>query len=53
MLENAANSPTKADEDFLTFDVPDDALERTAAPAGGQAITVGFCTQWYTCGWPL
>jgi hypothetical protein len=53
MLENGANSPTKIDEDILTFDVADDALERAAAASDGQAITVGFCTQWYTCGWPL
>jgi len=41
------------DEDILTSDVPDDALERVAAASNGQAVTVGYCTQWYTCGWPL
>jgi len=44
--------PAKLDVDIL-FDVPDDALERAAGVAVGQAVTVGYCTQWYTCGWPL
>jgi hypothetical protein len=38
---------------ILTFDIPDDALERAAAIAGQQAVTIGFCTHWYYCGWPL
>jgi len=45
---------TEPDEKILTFDVPDDALERTAAVADGQAAhTIGFCTHWYHCNWPL
>jgi len=45
---------TEPDEKILTFDVPDDALERTAAFADGQAAhTIGFCTHWYHCNWPL
>ena len=41
------------DEKILIFNVPDDALERAAAASEGHAVTVGYCTQWYTCGWPL
>jgi hypothetical protein len=40
-------------EDILTFDVSDDALERAAAVADGQAVTVGYCTHWYTFSWPM
>lgn len=42
------------DEDILTFDVPDDALERAAGVAVGAAVTIAYCTQdWMACGWPL
>jgi hypothetical protein len=41
------------DDDILTFDVPDEVLERAAGLASGPAVTVGYCTHWYTCGWPL
>jgi hypothetical protein len=38
--------------DLLTFDVPDDALER-AATAEQKAHTWIYCTYaWYNCGWP-
>ena len=53
MPENDVNGPAELGEDTLTFDVSDDALERAAAVAGGQAITVGFCTHWYACNWPM
>jgi hypothetical protein len=53
MLENNVNGLAELDEDILTFDVPDDALERAAAVADGQSVTVGYCTYWYACGWPL
>jgi hypothetical protein len=52
MLDDDEIDPAKLDVDIL-FDVPDDALERAAGVALGQAVTVGYCTQWYTCGWPL
>jgi len=52
MFDNDVADLAELHEDIL-FDVPDDTLERAAAVAGGQAVTVGFCTQWYTCGWPL
>lgn len=38
---------------FDVADIADDALERAADMADGRAITVGYCTHWYTCGWPL
>jgi hypothetical protein len=45
---------TKPDEKILTFDVPDDALERAAAVPDGQAAhTIRYCTHWYHCNWPL
>jgi hypothetical protein len=43
----------EADEEILTFDVPDNALERAAAASDGQAVTIGYCTHWYHCNWPM
>jgi hypothetical protein len=43
----------RTDTDLLTLDVSDDALERAAAVADAQRITIGYCTHWYTCDWPL
>jgi hypothetical protein len=41
------------DQDILTLDVPDDALERVAASAEPRALTWMYCTHvWYNCGWP-
>jgi hypothetical protein len=51
--ENDVNGLAKLGEDILTFDVSDDALERAAAVADGKAVTVGYCTHWYTCSWPM
>jgi hypothetical protein len=48
-----SNVNGKTEIDLLTLDVSDDALERAAAVADGQHITVGFCTHWYSCDWPL
>jgi hypothetical protein len=40
--------------DILILDVSDDALERVAAVASGQQrITIGICTDWHNCQWPL
>ena len=44
---------TEPDEKILTFDVPDDALERAAGSDGQVAHTIGYCTHWYQCNWPL
>jgi len=38
---------------FFDSDVPDDVLERAAALADGPCISVGACTHWYYCSWPL
>jgi hypothetical protein len=44
----------ETDENILTFDVPDDALERAACVGGGAALTIAYCTRdWMACGWPL
>jgi len=41
------------DHDILTFDISDDALERTALIGEAKALTWMYCTHvWYTCGWP-
>jgi hypothetical protein len=52
MLDDDETDPAKLDFDIL-FDVPNDAPERAAGIAPRQALTVGYCTQWYNCGWPL
>ena len=52
MDRNAADR-TETEEDMLTLDVSDDALERTAIIGQGNALTWVYCTQvWYNCGWP-
>ena len=53
MDDNAAGL-AELGEDILTFDVSDDALERAAAVLDGQAAhTIGYCTHWYHCNWPV
>jgi hypothetical protein len=53
MLENDVNGLAKLDEDILTFDVPDDALERATQIADRRIITL-YCTKDpLSCGWPL
>jgi hypothetical protein len=50
----AMDDRTESDEKVLTFDVPDEALER-AASAERQAVTWVYCTNgyyWYDCNWP-
>ena len=45
---------TQTETESLSLDVSDEALERTATLANGQQrITVGVCTDWFTCQWPL
>jgi hypothetical protein len=45
--------PAEIDHDVFTLDVPDDALERTAASGEPRALTWMYCTHvWYNCGWP-
>jgi hypothetical protein len=43
----------ETDEDILTFEVADDALERAAVVTEAQVTTIGICTHWYHCSWPL
>jgi hypothetical protein len=52
-VDNAVTSH-EGDEKMLTFDIPDEALER-AAGAERQAFTWVYCTNgwyWYDCNWP-
>ena len=49
-MDNDTMGLAELDEDIFTFDVQDDALERAAAAASGQAVTIGY---WYHCNWPL
>jgi hypothetical protein len=52
-MDRDVSDRTETDEDILTLDVPDDALERTAGSADGKALTWVYCTHsWYNCGWP-
>ena len=53
MPENDANDLAELDEDILTFDVSDDSLERAAVVTDGQAMTIGLCTHWWHCSWPM
>jgi hypothetical protein len=53
MLEKDVNGLAELDEDILTSDVPDDALERAALVADRRIITL-YCTKDpLSCGWPL
>ena len=51
-MDSEVISQTETDDDIVTFDVPDDALER-AASAEPKAFTLMYCTNpWYNCGLP-
>jgi hypothetical protein len=53
-MDSDVESLVEADENILTFDVPDHALERAACVSGGAALTIAYCTRdWMACGWPL
>ena len=52
-MNNDANSLAEPDVDVLTFDVSDDVLERAAVVTDGQGITIGHCTHWWHCSWPM
>jgi hypothetical protein len=48
-MDNAVTNQVEADEEILTFDIPDAALERPEQ----QATTLIHCTQpWYYRQWP-
>jgi hypothetical protein len=52
-MDNEGISQAESDEGVLTFDIPDDALER-AASAEQKAFTVVYCTNsMYNCGFPV
>jgi hypothetical protein len=53
IFDGYESDTAEPDDDILTFDVPDDALERAAELSSGLAVTVGYCTHWYHCNWPL
>src|SRR6516165_6385348 len=53
MSENNANELAELGQDIITFDASDDSLERAALVTDGQAITIGHCTHWWHCSWPL
>jgi hypothetical protein len=54
MLENDINGLIELDEDILTLDIPDDALERTAPVADRRIIITLYCTKDpLSCGWPI
>jgi len=49
MMDNEVISQAEADERILTFDIPDEALERTARTER-QAFTWIYCTgAWQYC----
>jgi hypothetical protein len=51
-MDNEVITQAETDEEILTFDIPDEALERTAS-AEQNAFTLVYCTSpWYNCGLP-
>jgi hypothetical protein len=52
-MDNEVISHAESGEKILTFDVPDDALERAAKPEE-KAFTAVYCTRalYFDCGWP-
>ena len=51
-MHSNANDFAETDADILTFDVPDEALER-AAGCAALVLTLALCTNdWYNCTWP-
>ncbi len=51
-MDGEIKSQLEAGEEFLNFDLPDEALERAGGLAQ-QAFTWAQCTYpWYYCPWP-
>ena len=53
-MDNEVISQAEGDEKILSFNIPDEALER-AASAEQAALTWVYCTNgyyWYDCSWP-
>jgi hypothetical protein len=53
IFDGDVSDTAEPNDEILTSDVPDDALERAAELSSGLAVTVGYCTHWYHCNWPL
>ena len=52
-MDNEVMSKAESDEKILTFDIPDEALERAANAEQNAFPTMLYCTNdWYNCGWP-
>jgi hypothetical protein len=52
-MDRNFSSPAETDEQILSFDISDEALERAAEHSREHAVTWQFCTHvWYDCGWP-
>jgi hypothetical protein len=51
-MDTDASNVVESDAAILTFEVPDDVLERAAVAIGVQVTTIGVCTYWYPCSWP-
>jgi len=50
-MNSNVSDVAETDEDILTFDIPDDALERAAGAA--PLMTLVPCTfHWHDCTWP-
>jgi hypothetical protein len=49
-MDNDARNLNEPDDDILTVNVPDAALERAAAVADGRVLTLIACTQDLSCG---
>ena len=52
-MNDDANDFPELDADILTVEVSDDELEHAARIAEGLAITIGHCTHWWHCNWPM
>ena len=51
-MDTNASNVVESDADILTFEAPDDVLERAALVTAVQVTTFGVCTYWYPCSWP-
>jgi hypothetical protein len=54
VVDDKVTRQAESDEKILTFDIPDEALER-AGSAEQMAVTWAYCTNgyyWYDCSWP-
>jgi hypothetical protein len=49
-MDSDVNGLVETDENILTVDVPDDALERATGGMDGKITTYVYCTYaWYIC----